>query len=109
MATCFSAWVLLLVLLRGSAWFDKYEMSAWQIIATYYGTGLVGGLVLGVCWPLTRTSWGAVALGSMIGALVYAGVGISMDGALSWKALGEGLILGVPIGGFVGYRVHKAP
>jgi hypothetical protein len=109
MATCFSAWVLLLVLLRGSPWFDKYQMSAWQIVAAYYAAGLLGGLVFGVLWPLSRTSWGAVVLGSLIGVIAYAAVGMIMHGALSWQSVHDGMVLGVPIGGFVGYRVQKAP
>jgi hypothetical protein len=108
-ATCFSAWVLLLVLLRGSPRFEKYGMSAWQIVAAYYAAGLLGGVVLGLFWPLTRTSWGAVALGSIIGVIAYAVIGMSMHGAFSWQSLHDGMILGVPIGGFVGYRVRKAP
>ena len=109
MATCFSAWVLFLVMLRGSTSFDKFQLSAWQIIATYYAVGLAGGVITGLFWPLSRTLCGAVILGSLVGTVVYIGVGIGMHGAVSWQSVEDGMILGVPIGGVVGYRLKKVP
>ena len=104
LATGFSAWVLLLTLFRGSTQFHKYDMTTWQIIATYYVVSCVGGIVLGLCRPFTAKRWGATVVGALIGTLAYTGVGISMDHTLSTSTLIIGVLVGVPAGAFVAYR-----
>lgn len=106
-ATALSAWVLLLSALRGSPRFDRYGMTAWQIAATYYAVGAVGGTLLGLWRPFTRTRAGATAVGALVGTVFYTGVGISMDGGLSRSALVGGMVIGVPMGGFLAFRSWK--
>ena len=101
MATVFSAWVLLLTAMRGSARFDTYGMTAWQIIEVYYATACVAGLILGVCRPFTQKRVGAIAVGAALGTAVYTGIGISLDGVSSSTFL-LGAFVGVPMGGLAG-------
>jgi hypothetical protein len=105
-AALFSLWVGLLALLSGSARFDKYEMSAAAIIRTYFAVALVAGIVLGVLRPITETALGRVFVGSIVGTAVYTGIGLSMYGPDKFTFVG-GAILGIPMGGFLGYKWSK--
>ena len=105
-ATGFSAWVLLLTLLRGSASFDEHGTTAWRIIGSYYATAVVAGTLLGLWRPYTRTRAGAIAVGCLVGTAVYAGVGIGMEG-VSRSTILFGAVIGIPMGGFLGNREWK--
>lgn len=76
-------------------------MTAWQIIATYYAVGVVGGTVLGLCRPFTASRAGAIAVGAVVGVVFYTGIGISMDRGFSLSTLGTGAVIGVPMGAYL--------
>jgi len=96
-AAAFSLYVGALSLLRGSAQYDRYQMSAWSIIATYFAVGLPGGAALGLLRPLTRSALGVAFVGWIVGTLVYAGIGIAMKG-FDWQRLVDGMVLGALVG-----------
>jgi hypothetical protein len=96
-AMAFSAWVLVLSLLRGSFSWPQYEMTTAQIVAGYFGAALVAGPVVGLLWPLTRWMSGAVVVGSVGGTIIYGAIGVAMGHA--HEAWFIGAIPGVLIGG----------
>ena len=106
-ATLLSLWVAVLSLLRGSTRFDGYGLNAWQIMATYYVVGVSGGCLAGALRPLASSRWRAAIVGAVIGVLGYTAIGVVMEPKASWSVLQSGLVLGVPIGGIVGYRTKS--
>jgi hypothetical protein len=96
-ATAFSAYVLVLSLLRGSLYWPKYEMTTGQIVAGYFGAAIVAGPVVGLLWPLTRWQSGAAVVGTLGGTIIYGAIGVAMGHAR--EAWFIGLIPGVLIGG----------
>lgn len=96
-ASALSLWVLLISLLTGSTEFEKYNMTTWTIIGTYYVAALLIGTLIGLLRPLTRWRPGAVALGLIGGFIGYSAVGIAMDGWQDfqwWIAAGPGAFVG---------------
>jgi hypothetical protein len=108
-ATIFSAYVLILAAFRGSTTFDKYEMTVWQIIATYFTVAAVGGTLLGLFRPFTAQRRGATVTGAVIGTFVYVGVSISVEGRFSASALLIGAVVGVPMGGYLAHGWWEPP
>lgn len=96
-ALAFSLYVGALSLLRGSARYDRYQMSAWSIIATYFAVGLAGGVALGLMRPLTRSALGVACIGWVIGTLFYGGIAIAMKG-FGRQQLVDGMVLGALAG-----------
>src|SRR5262249_6463172 len=78
-ATALAVWVLVMAVIRGSLYFAKYGMSAWQIIAGYYVAALMLAILLRLLWPLTRWAIGALATGALAGTLLYGTIGFLMD------------------------------
>lgn len=106
LATFFSAWVLLLAALRGSAKFEQYGMTVGEIVGAYYATAVVVGTLLGLCRPFTRTRPGAMAVGSLVGTALYSGIGVSMDGFKPSTFL-MGAIIGIPMGALLARKFWK--
>jgi cytochrome bd-type quinol oxidase subunit 2 len=74
MATGFSAFVLVMALLRGSTVYDDVGgMRTWQIIVFYYSAGVVGGIVHGLLRPLRERYWGKLLTAYLLLFLVYGG------------------------------------
>ena len=75
------------------------------VLATYVGSGIVGGVAYGVLHPLGRTVLGRVVLAVLIGTLVFFGITVATDGLPSnwsrdsWEqTVILGGLMGVPIG-----------
>ncbi len=97
-ATAFSGYVLIVSLLDGSTRFQRYGLSPWQIIATYYAAAVLAGVALGLLRPLTDGRLGAYLVGVLIGFSVYGAIGVSMYG-LTGKVAGIAAICGLLVGG----------
>ena len=73
-ATAFSAFVLVMAVLRGST---KYEdlggLRTWQIVAFYYVAGAVGGIVHGLLKPTRSRYLGKYLTAYLLLFLVYGG------------------------------------
>jgi hypothetical protein len=96
-AVAFSLYVGALSLLRGSVQYDRYQMSAWSIVATYFAVGLAGGIALGLLRPLTRWALGVAFVGWVVGTLVYGGIAIVMKGFNRQQVI-DGMVLGALVG-----------
>jgi len=105
-ATAFSILVIALAGFRGSADYPKLGLTTPAIVALYYALAIVGGSVLGLLRPFSRSKFGGFIVGSIIGTLVYAGAGLAIKGA-DLLIVPVALILGVAIGGTFGYQSVK--
>ncbi len=73
-ATGFSAFVLVMALLRGSMVYeDMGGLRTWQIVTFYYVAALVGGTVHGLLRPLRERYWGKLLTAYLLLYLVYGG------------------------------------
>jgi hypothetical protein len=79
-ATLFSAWIILLAIVRRSWEFDSYHVSAWQIILSYFAGGIGGGAVVGLARPITRYRLGAAVVGLVAAIPVAFAVEFAMQG-----------------------------
>lgn len=103
-ATLFSVWAVAVYLVSGGGAFERLGISFGATISIYFAGGIVGGLVVGLIWPLTRWWWGAAVVG-VVGALpVYLMASVALDGDF----LG-GTILAIVVGGIVGLRSWSPP
>ena len=66
-ATCFSAFVVLMALLRGSTRYPD-GLTTWHVLAFYYSAGILGGAVFGLLRP-----WQHRRIGKLASAWVYGG------------------------------------
>jgi hypothetical protein len=67
-------------LLSGGATAEAYELSIWAIIGTYFATGIMGGILVGLLRPLLTSVWGAMLVGVMIAFPVLVGFGTALYG-----------------------------
>jgi len=100
-ATFYSAYALLLGLLRGAASFSSYGLSTWGIIAAYWLGATAAGLILGICKPLIRFRVGAFLVGTLVASAVYGTLMLAMPPTQTapwWLALIPGVIVGGGLG-----------
>jgi len=83
-ATCYSGYVLLLWIARGRVVFDRVGMNVWEVILAYYGSGLVGGAIVGALLPLGRSRPGAALLGFLVAFPVLYTLGMFLEPAAAW-------------------------
>ncbi len=63
LASVLSAWVTLVRLVAGTAPFTRAETTYPALLGLYYGGGLLGGLLIGLAWPLRKWLLGSAVLG----------------------------------------------
>ena len=102
-ATGFSIIVIALAGFRGSTDYPDLGLTTPVIVALYYALAVVGGSVLGLLRPFTRSKLGGFIVGSFIGIIVYGGAGFMIKGVTLMMAP-VALILGIAIGGTFGYQ-----
>lgn len=110
-ATGLSLWVTLLRLGAGTEPFDQLNTTYPSVIALYYGGCAIGGLLVGLAWPLGRSFLGSALLG-MIGVLpLYMGVAFMDSGPNQWLTEDNitgsaflALIVGAPVGATIWLR-----
>jgi hypothetical protein len=105
-ATGFSIIVIALAGFRGSTAYPELGLTTPGIVAIYYALAVVGGSVLGLLRPLSRSKFGGFIVGSVIGTLVYGGAGLAIKGA-DLLMVPVALILGIAVGGTFGYQSVK--
>ena len=109
-ATAYSIIAAAIALLQRRTYFPEYSASLWRIIATHYIASILCGTALAYLYFLFDRRWGAVALGSLLGFLSYAAVGMAMFGFHLFVflfALFAGLLVGGGVA-LVGYdEEHK--
>jgi hypothetical protein len=107
-ATAFSAFILILSVIRGSRPFDSVGMAPTRIITIYYIAGTVAGAAVGLLRPYCRRRSGALIVGAIGGVVVYGAVGIAMYGWTNIAIFGA-LVAGIPGGALVGQYWWKRP
>ncbi len=111
MATLYSAWVTLLYLLGGPETFSENGLTVWTTIAAYYLAGGIGGLIVGLALPLARNSLGAIAVGILVGFVVFFSMGIASKGlpwqwsSTDWKGVAVLGFLWGGVGGWITRRI----
>ena len=105
-AAGFSVLVLILALLRGSTDYPEYGTTTWRIIRVYFAAGLLGGLLVGWMRPFTSRRWGAIAVGALIGVVVYGSAMLATDMPASAVPF-IALVAGVPMGALLGNKHWK--
>ena len=79
-ATAYCAYVLVLYALRGPAPFDRRDTTLAAVLTTYAVSGVLGGLVFGLLYPLRRSLPGQLVVSTMIATLVFLNINIARTG-----------------------------
>jgi len=99
-AVAYSIWAAMVTAFgRGSETLASLGLSFTQVVGVYFTTGVMGGILLGLCWPLTRWKLGAGVLGFGVAFLLLATLTIIQQ---SVRDIGEFLFISVG-GGFGGF------
>lgn len=94
-----SAWVLVGRALDGGQAVARHGTTAVRVVALYWLIGPGAGATAGLLRPLSRTRLGSAAVGWLVGAVVYGGIGLAQDGPtpqVAGLAAALGLLVGVP-------------
>ena len=65
-AAAYSLYVGVMTLVFGKDYGRATGYSLWGLIAAYCASGIVGGAVAGLCWPMGRTLLGRMVLGFIV-------------------------------------------
>lgn len=82
-ACFYSLYVIGLYLIRGSTPFVANDTTFGQVVASYFGTGIVAGAVVGLLRPLLRWRIGAVFVGIVAAFAVFVGIALLDQGSFS--------------------------
>lgn len=106
LATFYSAFVLILFMIRGDSAFEANDITLLGTISAYYFGGIVGGVIVGLLLPLATWRWGSVIVGVVAAVPVFLGIGIAMYGGPGSRGPNDrfGLVTAaILLGGFGGY------
>jgi hypothetical protein len=81
MATMFSAWVVLVYLVGGRGAFDEMGTTVYAVLLCYYIAGIIGGALVGLLLPLTRTLVGRMLVGGIASLVVCVSAQTTLQGA----------------------------
>lgn len=103
-ATAFSAFVGLRVVLSGGDFARRFPFSLWALVACYYLGGTLGGALAGALSPLGRRLGGRIMVGVLVGPVVasfFFPLVIPRD---QWaeKLLPLSIVMGAFVGGIAG-------
>jgi hypothetical protein len=103
-----SLWVGLVVLVQGTAPFDRAGLSPLVVIGIYFLVGPLGGALIGLMLPLGRSVWGSILVG-FVGVLpLYGAFALLLVPRKDWLV---GLVLtcflGMFVGGITGYSAWR--
>jgi hypothetical protein len=96
-----------LFFLEGTLLGQASRFSFPAVISLYIAMGVIGGLIVGLLRPVARRRIGAIALGVLVGVVVYFFAGITTIGIqefLSLPGVVSTLVIGSVIGGACGYN-----
>jgi hypothetical protein len=96
----FSVYVSLLYVVRGSAPFERLEVSVLSVVVFYLLGGIAIGSLVGLLLPLAKSRLGAVLVGSVAGTATFVFALVSIYGFTSWS--GVAALLAVTWGVLVG-------
>ncbi len=115
-ATGLSLYVTVLRVGSGPGPFQRLDTTYPMTVALYYGAGFVGGILLGLVWPLKRWFLGSALLG-MLGVFpLYLGASFLMSPPSQWltgtnfaEAALLALMVGVPVGAWIWFDDNAPP
>ena len=82
----FAIWGAVTYLLASSGGTRPFGLDLGTLFAFYTGNGLVGGILVGLMWPLMRWRMGALVIGAAVAALVMLGAGTLLYGSpRTWR------------------------
>ena len=100
MAAYYSVFALVIYSLQGAAAYDAYGLTLGKILLLYWAGGLVGGFMVGLLMPITRSRIGAALVGAVAAFPVFAGISLSIYGSeMEWGVV---IICAVVLGGIGG-------
>ena len=115
-ATALSLWATVLLLASGSKPFDSHDTSYGAVIGLYYAGGIIGGLIIGLAWPLRRYLFGAALLGILGVFPLYLGAGFLLSPPAQWLTLDNvvtaaflALLVGSPVGMATWFKANPPP
>ena len=98
--------VCLQALSQRSTWVGAAGMSLISVIGVYLAAGLVVGTLVGVLAPLARFAVGSIVIGIVAAVTLYSIVVVMADGLGAYSPVFP-LLIGVPVGGSVGFAIWK--
>jgi hypothetical protein len=101
MATLFSGMAVMAYAIGDGQAFDRLGVSLGSTLALYFAGGIVGGLLVGLLFPLTTWRWGSVVVGILAALPVYLGANL----LIGLEDVMVGIFLATIVGGAVGYQV----
>ena len=103
-ATGLSAWVLLLRIQAGTPAFDRLDTTVTAVVVGYYLGGAVGGILIGLAWPLHRwlIGYGLLGILGVFPFYLFAPGGRDNGPLLSLENLATALLGAFFVGGAVG-------
>lgn len=112
LSAVYVAFVSAMFAVRGNRPFERLDVPYWQVASSYVVAGLLGGTVVGILRPATRSKWGAKVVGATAGTIAIAPIWAILAGPPSrWNVLHVLvlLIMGVGLGIWVlGPELHKS-
>jgi hypothetical protein len=111
MATVYSAYAVVLYVLRGSAPFESDDTTIWVVLLTYYSAGALGGAVIGALLPLARWRVGRTMLTFLGVSIAILCIEIAMSGPF-WHWSGdtwhELMVLTLIFGSLLSFTLPRA-
>lgn len=92
--TLLSIWVTAIRIVAGPGAFTGLGATYPLVVLTYLASGVAGGVIVGLLWPLTRWRVGLVFVGFFVGVATFAGIRTSIEGFQPWTKV-DFLIVGV--------------
>jgi hypothetical protein len=103
----YSAFVVILAVVKGSTTFDSQNTTLLKALAVYWVGGVVAGALVGLFLPLGRHPVGAMVLGALGGVPVFAAAMLASTPAADWgRYIGLSLAGGAVIGAIAGLVIH---
>lgn len=107
-ASVLSAVVLIISIITGVWYFEKFHSSTWGIIRTYYLGAVLIALAIGPLTPFARHAPVAVLLGMIGGCILYSLAAHAIEGRINWGlGIGLGCLLGGPVGLFISSNIRS--
>lgn len=108
MATLCSIAALGVYIRRGAAPFDRYGITLATALGAYWAGGAMGGVLLGLLRPLTRSKAGAVFAGIIVAIPVFSAIAVALDD-ISWITIIICAVIFGTVGGIVFSGLDRTP
>jgi hypothetical protein len=104
LAVLYALYAVVLYVFRGQAAFDAVGATLAQVIASYFAGGILGGVAVGLLWPLSRHREGAIVIGIVTAFIIFSAVRFASVGSFTrWTSdiWASTIIAAVLLGGLV--------